>query len=130
MIIERINTYLLNSDIGKASGSAETNPFNTEGKRFLNMEPWVGYTFGSIFILIGIACFFLYPRAKRRAEEYKKEQLEEYNKIKKFKTNDYSKTGMFLPAWERMKLFAPLFFGVLFVIIGIAWLAGNTLTTL
>ena len=85
---------------------------------------------GSIFIILGIAIWFLYPKAKRKADEYKQKQLIEYNKQKNKNETSYARTGMYLPAWEKAKMFAPVFFGILFIFIGITWMVGNTLTVL
>lgn len=100
------------------------------GSLFIGREAWIGYTFGGLFILIAIACFLFYPRAKRKAQEYRDEQLVEFNKQAKRQTKSYEQTGMYLPAFEKAKLFAPVFFGMVFAIVGIAWIVGNTLTTL
>ena len=107
-----------------------TNPFDKTDVTFLNIEPWVGYTFGSIFILLGIAVWFLYPKSKRKADDYKKQQLIEYNKQKNRNETSYERTGMFLPPFEKAKMFAPVFFGIIFIFMGISWIVGNTLTVL
>lgn len=107
-----------------------TNPFQRSGVGVFNWPDWVGYSFGSIFIALGIAVLFYAPRAGRKARAYKARQLELYNEQHHRKETNYKKTGMYLPVWERVKQMAPVFFGVLFIIIGIAWIVGNTLTTL
>lgn len=128
MIIERIN-YALAESMNSAA-----DVFHSEGTRTLSFgqDKWVGYVFGALFIIIGIACFFLAPRSRRRAEEYKQAQLEEYNKNRPAKrpTTDYSKTGLYLPLGQKIKMQLPVLFGVLLIIVGIAWEAGNSLTTL
>lgn len=86
MFIEKIN-YVLASSLT-----------DQEGTHSIGVPEIISYIFGPLFIVMGIACFFLYPKAKRKADEYRKDQLEEYNKVKKIKTSDYSRTGMYLPA--------------------------------
>jgi hypothetical protein len=37
---------------------------------------------------------------------------------------------MFLPAWEKIKLMFPTIFCLTFCFLGVAWIVGNTLTSL
>ncbi len=92
-----------------------------------NLGPAVMYTFGALFLLLGIACIFLFPKAKAKAENYKKEQLKEYKKQNPKSNKTYEQTGMFLPPWERIKQFAPAFFAVTFFILAFAFLLGQPL---
>ncbi len=95
--------------------------------KFWDLGGPVMYIFGSLFILLGIVLLFLHPKARRRAEEYREKQMLEYKIINPKGTNKYSETGMYLPAWERVKQFAPGFFALVFFIIGIAFLLGTPL---
>ncbi len=99
------------------SGKIESTPFFRNGTS--------DYIFGALFILLAIAILCFYPRAKSKANNYKRRQLKEYKKQNPKASSDYESTGMFLPPWERTKLFAPIFFSVVFVIIGIAFLTGQ-----
>lgn len=107
-----------------------TNPFERGKVANFLWPDWVGYSFGTIFIILGLVILTFIPRAKRNASIYRKRQLEEYNKQNKSQITDYKKTKMFLPPWERTKYFAPTFFGVLFIFVGIAFMVGNSLTVL
>lgn len=107
------------------------NPFQREGVGVFNWPEWVGYTFGSLLIVIGICIFFLFQKkAKTRKENYKKEQLAEYNKKYNKNEKDYKRTGMYLPGFEIAKASAPVMMCALLVFIGIAWIVGNTLWSL
>ncbi|MBN3534604.1 hypothetical protein [Mycoplasma procyoni] len=89
---------------------------------------WLQVILGVLFILLGIVTFLLYPKAKRKAEEYKKGQLEEYKKLHKIApaTNvSYESTKMYLPAWENFKLGLPIIFGIVFIVIGISFIFGS-----
>lgn len=93
-------------------------------------EDWVGYVFGSLFLAIGLLCFFFIPKARRNADRYKDEQLKNYNEQYRRHEVDYSKTGMYLPMGQKMKLQLPAILGVMFLIIGITWLVGHSIQTL
>ncbi len=85
------------------------------------------YVFGALFIVLAFAILAFYPKTKANAKRYRKKQMEEYKKINPKAPSDYESTGMFLPPWERTKLFAPLFFCAVFIIIGFAFLVGQPL---
>ncbi len=104
-------------ELAMHSGKIESTPFYQSG----NLD----YVFGALFIVLGIVLIFFYPRSKANAKKYKQRQLEEYKKQNPKASSDYEKTGMFLPPWERTKMFAPLFFSAVFIIIGIAFLTGQ-----
>ena len=109
---------------------AQTNtntPLIDRGHKLLGLPSWAGYTFGSLFIALGILLMFLYKKSKENANRYRRRQLEEYRKENPKSRATYSQTGMFLPAWEKAKLFAPILLGSVFIIIGIAWMVGQTL---
>ena len=99
------------------SGKIESTPFYRNGS--------LDYVFGALFIILGIALLLLYPKAKANAKKYKRKQMEEYKKMNPKAPSDYESTGMFLPPWERTKLFAPVFFCIVAIIIGIAFLTGQ-----
>ncbi|CAM9150794.1 hypothetical protein MYMA111404_04160 [Mycoplasma marinum] len=99
------------------SGKIETTTFFKNGTS--------DYIFGALFIVLALAIFSFYSKTKKNAKEYKKKQMIEFKKQNPKSTNEYEKTGMFLPPWERTKLFAPIFFGLVFIIIGIAFLTGQ-----
>jgi len=103
------------------------NPNIDKSHTLLGLPEWAGYTFGSIFIVLGILIILLYKKSKEKANLYRKRQMEEYKKLHPKSKATYSQTGMFLPAWEKAKLFAPILFGSIFIIIGIAWMAGKTI---
>lgn len=105
-----------------------SNPVNRVGVGAFDWPSWVGYTFGSLLLVIGIAFFFLYnKRFQQRKEAYKKEQLAEYNKKYNKKETNYSRTGMYLPAWEKAKASFPAMIAVTLGFVGVAWIVGNTL---
>lgn len=80
-------------------------------------------TFGVLFIVLGLILFTLFPVAKQKGNQYKQKQLELY-KEKYGKLNiNYEDTNMYLPSWEKIKVFAPIFFGLVFIIIGIGFLS-------
>ncbi|UUD35233.1 hypothetical protein NPA07_05525 [Mycoplasmopsis caviae] len=111
--------------------SHSNNPFYYVGTHQLNAPYLVLFIFGILFILIGITSFFFYPSAKEKAQFYKEKQMEEYKKNNpKSKVTNYEATGMYLPAWERIKLFAPIFFGILLVVVGVTMIVRKTITTL
>ncbi|CAM9107849.1 hypothetical protein [Mycoplasma todarodis] len=101
------------------SGMIEQNHFFRSGTS--------DYVFGALFIVLALAILAFYPRAKANAKKYKKRQMEEYKKMNPKAPSDYEHSGMFLPPWERTKLFAPLFFCAVFIIIGFAFLVGQPL---
>lgn len=107
------------------------NPFYEQGTHKLNAPYLALFIIGLSLIVIGITCFFFYPKARDKAYLYKEKQMEEYKKNNpKSKVTNYEATGMYLPAWERIKLFAPLFFGILLVVVGITMIVGKTISTL
>ena len=95
--------------------------------KLFNLPSWAGYTFGSLFIVLGLLIMLLYKKSKEKANDYRRRQLEEYRKEHPKSKATYSQTGMFLPAWEKAKLFAPVLMGSVLIIIGIAWMVGQTL---
>ncbi|MCP4336686.1 MAG: hypothetical protein GY679_02425 [Mycoplasma sp.] len=94
---------------------------------FSNFGGPVMYIFGALFLLLSLTCLLWYPKAKNKAEKYKKGQMKEYKKINPKGTDIYSETGMYLPPWEKVKQFAPTFFALVFFIIGLAFLIGQPL---
>ena len=115
-------------------GSATENPFDRTGTGDILFGPgneWVGYTFGSLFVVLGLICFLFIRRAQRNVREYKERQMDAYaSQNHGRRPRSYEASGMFVPAWERAKSFAPILFGMVFIMIGIAWIVGNTLGTL
>jgi len=120
-----IGQYAGFTDGGSPTGLDKPNP--EKYHTLLGLPEWAGYTFGSIFIVLGILIILLYKKSKEKANLYRKRQMEEYKKLHPKSKATYSQTGMFLPAWEKAKLFAPILFGSVFIIIGIAWMVGKTL---
>lgn len=110
------------------------SPFQRGDVGFLSFgqDPWVGYVFGALFILIGILCFTLISKSKRKVEQYKQRQIDDYNTNHSTnkKLSDYNKVGLYLPSWEKAKSQMPVMLGLLMIIIGISWIVGNTLTSL
>ena len=109
------------------------DPFDWIGtKTLLGMPRWANITFGTLFILLGLSILFTYyPKAKKNAEEYRKLQMKEWRKQNPKRTlAKYEDTKMFLPPWEKTKQMMPVIFCLTFCILGIAWIVGNTLTSL
>ncbi len=95
----------------------------------------VDYIIGALFILIGILIYVLFQKkAKLRANNYKKEQLEQYNKNRGTKVTDYNRTKLYLPFWEKVKYVSPIMLTVTFILVGAIWIiwsaTGTPLTTL
>ena len=109
------------------------NPFNWIGtKDIIGLPKWVALAFGILFILLGIFIWlYFYPKSKRNAELYKEKQLAKWKTLNKKRTfAKYKDTKMFLPPLEKVKLMFPIFISIMFCIVGIAWIVGNTLTSL
>lgn len=109
------------------------DPFNWIGtKGLFGLPRWVDITFGVLFIILGLSILLVYyPRTKRNAKEYRKLQLKEWKKQNPKRTlATYKDTKMFLPPWEKAKQMMPIILCLTFCILGIAWIAGNTLTSL
>ena len=104
-------------ELAMYSGKIESTQFFRNGAS--------DYVFGALFILLALAILCFYPKAKANANNYKRRQLKEYKKQNPKASSNYENTGMFLPPWERTKLFAPVFFCIVFFIIGIAFLTGQ-----
>ncbi|WGI36880.1 hypothetical protein [Mesomycoplasma lagogenitalium] len=97
---------------------------------YSGLPSWMNYLFGSLFLILGIAIFFLYSKTKSNAEKYKNKQLIEYkkqNRIKESTIVKYEDTKMYLPIWEKTKQFAPIIGGLTLCIIGIAWIVGKSI---
>ena len=95
----------------------------------------IDYMLGALFILLGIGIFLVFnKKAKTKMLDYKKRQLEEYNKNRGTKVTDYSNTRLYLPFWERAKFITPIMLTALFVMVGIffiVWTAkGAPITTM
>lgn len=100
--------------------ASSINPFETQ--TFKSMGG-VDYIIGSLFILIGLLIYVLFNRkSKTRLAEYKKEQLALYNKNRRTNVSDYSRTGLYVPFWERVKHSSPIMLTVLFILMGITWI--------
>lgn len=94
------------------------------------LPQWAYYTLGSLFLALSLACFALYPNAVKKSQKYKEEQIKEYIKQKRINEKvkiDYNSTKMFLPPKEKAKLFMPVFFGLVFLLLGIAFMIQRTL---
>lgn len=89
---------------------------------------YVDYIFGSLFIALGLSMLLFVRKAREKRDDYKKRQLEQYKKDTNKKNVRYEDTGLYLPAWERMKAFAPMFFALLFVVIGITMCVGQPIS--
>lgn len=110
-----------------------SSPFDWVGtKGILGMPRVVGVVFGVLFIVLGILILiYFYPKSKQGAKNYKDRQLIEWKKINPKRTlAKYSDTKMFLPAWEKVKLMAPVIICLTLCIMGLAWIVGNTLNSL
>ncbi len=86
------------------------------------IDPSFSIAFGIIFIVLGLSFFGLFPYTKRKGNLYKQKQLDLYKQKYNFSNARYEDTNMNLPPWEKAKVFYPLFFGLLFIIIGISFL--------
>lgn len=107
------------------------NPFDKGISKYVFSHQWISYTFGSLFVALGILLFFRYPNAKKRRDNYRKRQLIEYHKNNPKKTHlRYEQTSLYLPFWEKVKFMAPVFFGVLLICIGGAWIIGQSVQSL
>ena len=109
------------------------DPFDWIGtKSLLGLPKWANISFGVLFIILGIIiiCFY-FPKARDNAKNYKKKQLEKWRELNPKRTlTPYGNTGLFLPPWEKTKMMLPSFLGIVFIILGIAWIVGSTLTSL
>lgn len=85
-----------------------------------NIAPIILITFGVLFLIIGIALFCLFPKAKRNANIYKQKQLDLYKEKNRRYNVQYEDTGMYLPPWEKVKVFLPLFLGLVSIIISVS----------
>ncbi len=103
------------------------NIYNAATQQKFHNLGTIGYVFGALFIILAIAILALWPKAKKNAQKYKENQMMEYKNKNPKSTNDYSKTGMYLPAWERTKYFAPILLCLVFLLIGLAFLIGTPL---
>ena len=106
----------------------------SEGTTFVSMGG-VDYIIGTLFILIGLLIYIVFQKKSiKNIKDFKKRQLDQYNKNKKTKVTDYNKTKLFLPFGERVKTSSPVMLFALFVIIGLSWIIwtaiGVPLTTL
>lgn len=112
----------------KSTGSSN-NPFY---KTAFVSNGYADYLIGALFVLLCILCILFISKAKRRMLEYKQKQLKQYNKNRPHKreVTDYNKTRLFLPFWEKVKFFAPIFFAVLFAIMAIVFFSGTPIQTL
>ena len=107
------------------------NPFDKGISKYVFSYPWISYAFGSLFVVLGILLFFRYPSVKLKRDNYRKRQLIEYQKNNPKKTHlRYEQTNLYLPFWEKVKFMAPVFFGVLFICIGGAWIIGQSVQSL
>lgn len=90
------------------------------------------YLIGAIFLLLAIASALFIKKAQQNAEDYKKRQLIKYNENRPNQrpATDYRKTKLFLPFWEKVKLSAPIMFLIVFLIVGITFIVGQSIQTL
>ena len=83
----------------------------------------VDYLIGALLILIGITIYLLFQKkAKINLANYKKEQLEVYNKNRNLNVLNYESTKLFVPVWQKIKFSAPILFTFLFIIIGLSFI--------
>lgn len=102
---------------------------NLENQQINKLPNWAIYLIATLLVILGICSFLLYLITKRKAEEYKQKQLKEYKikyNIHESKKISYEETKMFLPPWETVKLFAPVFGGLVFTFIGVSLFFGWT----
>lgn len=86
------------------------------------LTPNILIVFAILFLIIGLSCLALFPKVKRNAENYKKKQLDLYKEQNRRSNVQYENTGMYLPPWEKVKFFLPLFLSMVFIIIGVSLL--------
>ncbi|VEU59086.1 hypothetical protein [Mesomycoplasma neurolyticum] len=101
-----------------------------EAKSINFLPQWALILLGTLFLLLGISLLALYPKFKRLKNEYKEKQIQEYkfqNKINQNTNIKYEDTGMYLPFSQVAKYSAPIFLGITFCIIGVAWIIGSTI---
>lgn len=83
----------------------------------------IDYLIGALLILLGITVFLLFQKkAKRNLINYKKEQLEVYNKNRNTNVSNYDSTKLFVPVWQKIKFSAPILFTFLFIIVGLSFI--------
>ena len=105
------------------------NPFYTSS---FTSNGGADYVIGGMCILLSILSLLFIPKVKGKMADYKKRQLEEYNKNRpgrKDATN-YESTGLYLPMFERMKYSSPVILCVLFLLVGVTFFAGKPISTL
>ncbi|MEE3928492.1 hypothetical protein V2E24_02795 [Mycoplasmopsis ciconiae] len=111
--------------------NALNNPFYNQQTQQINLPKTILISVGILFIIMGIAVFFLYPYRKKKAQEYKELQMQEYkNNHPRTKFTRYEQTGMYLPINEQFKKNLPIILGLTFIFIGISFLIGTNLSTL
>lgn len=90
----------------------------------------VDYLMGALCILLALLSAFYIRNSKRKMEEYKKQQLEEYNKNHNKNVKDYNSTGMYLPMKQRFFYGLPITLVVLFGILAISFFAATPIQSL
>lgn len=125
--MKNIITTLKNQTLNYARSSS--SPFQ---KTSFISNGAADYLLGAIFVLLSIICVLFISKAKRNMLSYKQKQLKEYNKNRPHKRDEtnYDKTRLFLPFWERIKFFAPIFFFVLFAIMAVIFFVRTPIQTL
>ncbi|UWV82486.1 hypothetical protein [Mycoplasmopsis cynos] len=110
----------------------EINPFYNEKVSNIPGNKIALIIIGAIFIVIGLLFFLYYIKISiKKLREFKERQLQTYYNDNPKKTHSlYERTGLYIPSRERVKFNFPLFFGILVIFIGVAFIAGNTLSTL
>lgn len=90
----------------------------------------ISIPFGILFLFLMIVCWWLSPKMYKKAEEYKKLQLEKYKKDNRIKGDiDYEATKMYLPWTEILKKTVFPILSVVCLVLGITFLAGTNLST-
>lgn len=98
-----------------------------EHNSFVSLGGW-DYVIGSIFFVLAIVSISFHTKFKRDIQRYKDKQLEEYKKDNNRNNITYQQAGLYLPWSKQMKAFAPIFFFLLFTLIGIAFMVGHPIS--
>jgi len=95
-MFEKVPNILINlasSPVGPEGPNAKVN-----NDLFSDLGNYV-YLIGTLFVLLALVAATFYPKAKAKMEDYKKRQLEVYNKnrVGKRLEKNYKNTKLYLP---------------------------------
>ncbi|MBG0730967.1 hypothetical protein [Mycoplasma sp. 'Moose RK'] len=102
------------------------NPFYS-----INLPLPVLISLSVIFFLLGIVSLSFHRYTRKKINEYRQMQMEDWKKENPNKKHfSYQQTGMFLPAWQRAKYNSHFILATVFFVGGFVFAFGNLLTTL